>query len=71
MRIGFSFAGWRLSLEFEALVFMTMHASDAGTIAAFEKAVAEVAGIVQAQRLFGDRTICSGSSPRTCRACSG
>jgi DNA-binding Lrp family transcriptional regulator len=43
-----------LGLGFEALVFVTMRESDSGTVAAFEAAVAEVAAIVQAQRLFGD-----------------
>jgi DNA-binding Lrp family transcriptional regulator len=44
----------RLGLEFEALVFVAMRASDTATIAAFEQAVTQVTGIVQAQRLFGD-----------------
>jgi DNA-binding Lrp family transcriptional regulator len=35
-------------------VFVTMAESTSTTVAAFEKAIAEVPDIVQAQRLFGD-----------------
>jgi DNA-binding Lrp family transcriptional regulator len=44
----------QLGLAFEALLFVTLRESDGATIAAFETAVAEVSGIVLAQRLFGD-----------------
>lgn len=54
-------AGYRAHLDaaalgfgFEALVFVTMHSADRSTLAAFEEAVAQVAGVQQAQRLFGD-----------------
>lgn len=43
-----------LGLGFESLIFVTMRASDSATVAAFEQAIADVANIVQAQRLFGD-----------------
>jgi len=43
-----------LGLTFEALVFVTMRAADRDTVAAFERAVADVPHVLQAQRLFGD-----------------
>lgn len=43
-----------LGLNFEAVVFVTMHAADRDTVAGFEAAVQAVPNIVQAQRLFGD-----------------
>lgn len=43
-----------LGLAFEALVFVTMRASDRETLAAFEESVAAVPHVLQAQRLFGD-----------------
>jgi DNA-binding Lrp family transcriptional regulator len=43
-----------LGLSFEALVFVTMGREDRDTLAAFEAAVAAIANVVQAQRLFGD-----------------
>jgi DNA-binding Lrp family transcriptional regulator len=43
-----------VGLTFSALVFVTMRQEDRRTIAGFEKAVAGVPSVVQAQRLFGD-----------------
>ena len=43
-----------LGLTFEALVFVTMRQEDRDTLLGFEKAVAAVPHVVQAQRLFGD-----------------
>lgn len=43
-----------LGLTFQALVFVTMRGADRDTVAAFEKAVAKVPHVLQAQRLFGD-----------------
>ncbi|MBE3000468.1 Lrp/AsnC family transcriptional regulator [Nocardiopsis sp. HNM0947] len=43
-----------LGVPFEALVFVTLNAGDRAAVVAFEEAVAEVPGIVQAHRLFGD-----------------
>ncbi len=43
-----------LGLGFEALVFVTMRQEDRATLLGFEAAVAAVAHVVQAQRLFGD-----------------
>jgi DNA-binding Lrp family transcriptional regulator len=43
-----------LGLTFEALVFVTMRSADRDTITAFEQSVADIAHILQAQRLFGD-----------------
>jgi DNA-binding Lrp family transcriptional regulator len=43
-----------LGLTFEALVFVTMRGADRDTIDAFERAVADVHYVLQAQRLFGD-----------------
>lgn len=43
-----------LGLTFEALVFVTMRASDRVSIDAFEQAVVEIPHVLQAQRLFGD-----------------
>ena len=44
---------WSAS-EFQALVFVTMRQEDRDTLLGFEEAVAGVANVVQAQRLFGD-----------------
>jgi DNA-binding Lrp family transcriptional regulator len=43
-----------LGLTFESLVFVTMRYEDRDTVAAFERAVADVPNVLQAQRLFGD-----------------
>lgn len=43
-----------LGLGFEALVFVTMRQEDRRTLRAFDAAVAEIAHVVQVQRLFGD-----------------
>jgi DNA-binding Lrp family transcriptional regulator len=43
-----------LGLGFEALLFVTMRQEDRETLLAFERAVAEIPNVVQAQRLFGD-----------------
>jgi DNA-binding Lrp family transcriptional regulator len=43
-----------LGLTFEALVFVTMRASDRSTLEMFEESVTEIPNVVQAQRLFGD-----------------
>jgi len=43
-----------VGLTFEALVFVTMRAATREAIAGFESAVADLAHVVQAQRLFGD-----------------
>lgn len=43
-----------LGLTFQALVFVTMRQEDRETLLGFEKAVAQVPEVVQAQRLFGD-----------------
>jgi DNA-binding Lrp family transcriptional regulator len=43
-----------LGLTFQALVFVTMRGADRHTVATFEDAVAQVAHVLQAQRLFGD-----------------
>ena len=43
-----------VGLRFQALVFVTMRQEDRDTLLGFEEAVAGVANVVQAQRLFGD-----------------
>jgi DNA-binding Lrp family transcriptional regulator len=43
-----------VGLTFEALVFVTMRQEDRDTLLGFERAVAAVPNVVQAQRLFGD-----------------
>ena len=43
-----------LGLTFDALVFVTMRASDRDTLDAFEREVARVPQVLEAQRLFGD-----------------
>lgn len=43
-----------LGLAFEALVFVTMHQEDRETLLAFEKGLAAIPNVVQAERLFGD-----------------
>lgn len=43
-----------LGLTFEALVFVTMRYGDRETVAEFERRVAEIPNVLQAQRLFGD-----------------
>ena len=43
-----------VGLTFQALVFVTMRQEDRDTLLGFEKAVARVPNVVQAQRLFGD-----------------
>ncbi len=55
-----------LGLTFEALVFVTMRYADRQTVVAFEEHVADIPNVLQAQRLFGDRTTSCASSPATC-----
>ena len=43
-----------LGLTFEALVFVTMRSGDRDTVHDFEKSVAAIPHVRQAQRLFGD-----------------
>lgn len=43
-----------VGLRFQALVFVTMRQEDRDTLLGFERAVAEIPQVVQAQRLFGD-----------------
>ncbi|MBN8502292.1 MAG: Lrp/AsnC family transcriptional regulator [Sphingomonadales bacterium] len=43
-----------LSLNFSAIVFVTLREGDRGAVEAFEAAVADMPHIIQAQRLFGD-----------------
>ncbi|WNG25230.1 Lrp/AsnC family transcriptional regulator [Cystobacter fuscus] len=43
-----------VGLTFEALVFVTMRQGDAETVARFERAVASIPHVLQAERLFGD-----------------
>ncbi|MET8830571.1 Lrp/AsnC family transcriptional regulator [Streptomyces sp. NPDC004610] len=43
-----------VGLGFEALVFVSMRQEDRETVAEFERAVGEVANVVEAQRLFGE-----------------
>ena len=43
-----------LGLGFECLVFVTMREADSRTVADFEREVAAIDNVVQAQRLFGD-----------------
>ncbi|HEX6522183.1 MAG TPA: Lrp/AsnC family transcriptional regulator [Streptosporangiaceae bacterium] len=43
-----------VGLGFEAIVSVTLERGDAGTVAAFEAALAEVSEIRHAERLFGD-----------------
>jgi DNA-binding Lrp family transcriptional regulator len=43
-----------VGLGFEALVFVTMRQEDRDTVAEFERAVAAIPHVLQAQRLFGD-----------------
>ena len=43
-----------LGLTFEALVFVTMRASDRSTLEMFEQSVTEIPNVLQAQRMFGD-----------------
>ena len=43
-----------LGLNFEALVFATLRWEGRDTVAEFEQAVAAIAHVIQAQRLFGD-----------------
>jgi DNA-binding Lrp family transcriptional regulator len=43
-----------IGLNFESLIFVTMNAADRATVDAFERAVAELPNVIQAQRLFGD-----------------
>jgi DNA-binding Lrp family transcriptional regulator len=43
-----------VGLAFEALLFVTMRQEDRDTLLGFERAVAEIPSVVQAQRLFGD-----------------
>jgi DNA-binding Lrp family transcriptional regulator len=43
-----------VGLRFQALVFVTMRQEDRDTLLGFERAVADVPHVVQAQRLFGD-----------------
>jgi DNA-binding Lrp family transcriptional regulator len=43
-----------VGLTFEALVFVTMKQEDRETLLGFEKAIAAIPNVLQAQRLFGD-----------------
>jgi DNA-binding Lrp family transcriptional regulator len=43
-----------LGLGFEVLAFVSMHQEGPDTLAAFDRAVAAIPNVVQAQRLFGD-----------------
>lgn len=43
-----------VGLGFEALVFVTMRQEDRDTVEGFERAVAAIPHVLQAQRLFGD-----------------
>ena len=43
-----------MRLTFATLVLVTMRGADRGTVDAFERTVADVPHVVQAQRLFGD-----------------
>lgn len=43
-----------VGLMFEAIVFVTMHRSDVETVGEFERACAELPGLVTAHRLFGE-----------------
>ncbi|EMV8748366.1 Lrp/AsnC family transcriptional regulator [Escherichia coli] len=43
-----------LSLDFSAIVFVTLREGDREAVAAFEAAVTEVPQVIRAQRLFGD-----------------
>lgn len=43
-----------LALNFSALVFVSMHATDHTTWDAFETAMLDLPNVIQAQRLFGD-----------------
>jgi DNA-binding Lrp family transcriptional regulator len=43
-----------VGLGFEALLFVTMRQEDRETLLGFERAVARIPNVVQAQRLFGD-----------------
>jgi DNA-binding Lrp family transcriptional regulator len=43
-----------VGLTFEALIFVTMRQEDRDTLLAFERALAAIPNVLQAQRLFGD-----------------
>ncbi|GAA1694644.1 Lrp/AsnC family transcriptional regulator [Microbacterium sediminicola] len=43
-----------VSLGFQTLVFVTMHAATREVISAFEEAVTEIEAVIDAQRLFGE-----------------
>ncbi|MGW0734050.1 Lrp/AsnC family transcriptional regulator [Streptomyces sp. NPDC002851] len=43
-----------VGLTFEALVFVTMRQEDRDTVADFERSLADIPQVVQAERLFGD-----------------
>ncbi|WLW54238.1 Lrp/AsnC family transcriptional regulator [Streptomyces sp. YU58] len=43
-----------VGLGFEALVFVSMRQEDRDTVADFERAVGEIAEVLEAQRLFGE-----------------
>lgn len=43
-----------VGLKFEALVFVTLRQADRDTVATFERAVADIPFVLQAERLFGD-----------------
>jgi DNA-binding Lrp family transcriptional regulator len=43
-----------VGLTFQALVFVTMRQEDRETLLGFERAVAQIPNVIQAQRLFGD-----------------
>lgn len=43
-----------MGLDFEALVFISMHSTARETVVAFEEAVVEIPNVVQTQRLFSE-----------------
>ncbi len=43
-----------LGLGFEVIVMVTMHRADQATVVAFERLLAEIPNVTEAQRLFGD-----------------
>jgi DNA-binding Lrp family transcriptional regulator len=54
-----------IDLGFEVVVLVTMRREDSDTVAEFERQVAEIPNVIQAQRLFGDpdyllRVACAG-----------
>ncbi len=54
-----------VNLGFEMVVLVTMQREDSDTVAEFERLVAQIPNVVQAQRLVGTRTSSSVSSAPT------